>query len=102
MWLVVGEGAVEEFASAGADPAFDDRVMRGTRMPVVMVVIALSAGTVSNVLVSLLSRSRIRYRAVVAPVSWGVMMRFRACWVVQAVVGAWWCRGCGCVGWRVR
>ena len=60
--------------------------IRGTRIPVVIVVMLLSARMASNAAVYLLSRSRIRYFRVVLE-SCRSMARFLAIWVVQAAVG---------------
>ena len=60
--------------------------IRGTRIPVVIVVMPLSARTASKAAVYLLSRSRMRYFTVVLA-SCRSMIRFLAIWVVQAAVG---------------
>ena len=60
--------------------------MRGTRIPVMIVAMPLSARTTSKDAVYLLSRPRIRYFTV-AWASCRSMTRFLAIWVVQAAVG---------------
>jgi hypothetical protein len=52
--------------------------IRGTRIPLITVVMPLSASTVSNATVNLLSRSRISYLTAVAAASWRSMARLRA------------------------
>jgi hypothetical protein len=64
--------------------------IRGTRIPVMIIAMPLSARTASKAALSLLSGSRIRYVTVVWA-SWRSMTRFLAIGVVQAAVG---CGGC--------
>jgi hypothetical protein len=60
--------------------------IRGACGAVSRIWMPMEVKTASKAVVYLLSRSRISYFTVVAPVSWRSMMRFLASWVVQAAV----------------